>query len=133
MVTNVALQKYASTLGEIRKPAGATPVPATTAAADAAGGTAGAGATQTERVEAAARIPAVDSHAFESAVKDITEKAQNLQRSLQFHVDEDSGRTIITVIDKQTEEVIRQIPPEEVLSLAEQFGRGGGLFVETEA
>ncbi len=131
MVTNVALSTYTSTSGELRKPR--TPDPAnagTTAAAVVAspGAPAGAGAG-----ENAARIPALDAQAFESAVKDISEKVQNYQRSLQFHVDEDSGRTIITVIDKETEEIIRQIPPEEVLTLAEQFRRGGGLFVETEA
>ncbi|MEQ8231003.1 MAG: flagellar protein FlaG [Gammaproteobacteria bacterium] len=131
MLTNLALQKYTGMLGDVRKvggnetrPAIAEAVPAADQAQETAPG---------QQAEPVTRIPSLDSQAFESAVKDITEEAQNLQRSLQFHVDEESGRTIITVIDKQTEEIIRQIPPEEVLSLAEQFRRGGGLFVETEA
>jgi flagellar protein FlaG len=128
MLTNVALQKYIGLIDDTRKAGGAaTPPVASSVTAPLAE------AAQEAPVETIAPIPPLDAQAFESAVKDITEEARNLQRSLQFHVDEDSGRTIITVIDKQTEEVIRQIPPEEVLSLAEQFRRGGGLFVETEA
>lgn len=131
MVTNVALSHYTSASSELRKPRAlepANPEPS------AAGTVAGSGTLPTATTsDGTSRIPALDAQAFESAVKDISEKVQNFQRSLQFHVDEDSGRTIITVIDKETEEVIRQIPPEEVLTLAEQFRRGGGLFVETEA
>ena len=40
------------------------------------------------------------------------------QRSIQFSRDSSSGRTIITVINSETQEVIRQIPPEQLLSLS---------------
>ena len=131
MVTNVALSTYPSASGELRKPRAPEPANSETSATATVASAGTLSATPTS--ENASRIPALDAQAFESAVKDISEKVQNFQRSLQFHVDEDSGRTIITVIDKETEEVIRQIPPEEVITLAEQFRRGGGLFVETEA
>jgi flagellar protein FlaG len=39
------------------------------------------------------------------------------QRSLRFQVDEGSGRTIITVINENTNEIVRQIPPEELLAV----------------
>jgi flagellar protein FlaG len=78
-------------------------------------------------------IPPIDAETLESAVKDIVADAQNRQRSLQFSVDKSSGRTIITVIDRETAEVIRQIPSEEVLTLAAQMRRGGGSLVAVEA
>jgi flagellar protein FlaG len=55
---------------------------------------------------------------LEGAVRDLNDYVQNLQRSLQFNIDEDSGHTIIRVVDANTDEVIRQIPSEEVLALA---------------
>lgn len=41
-----------------------------------------------------------------------------VRRNLQFNIDEDTGITVITVRDSQSDEVIRQIPSEELLSLA---------------
>lgn len=54
----------------------------------------------------------------EQAVSQVNEFVQSLSRDLQFMVDEDSGRTVIKVLDTQTKEVIRQIPPEEMLRIA---------------
>lgn len=48
---------------------------------------------------------------------------QQSSRSLQFTVDESSGRVVITVQDAATRETIRQIPSEEVLRLARSLER----------
>jgi len=42
-------------------------------------------------------------------------------RTLQFSKDEETGKTIIRVIDTKTEEVIRQIPPEEFLKMVKRL------------
>ncbi|NOQ76680.1 MAG: hypothetical protein GQ475_02585 [Methylococcaceae bacterium] len=55
------------------------------------------------------------------AVSQINDYVQNLQRNLQFTVDEESGKDVVTVIDSQSEEVIRQIPSEEALELARRL------------
>ena len=55
------------------------------------------------------------------AVEKLADRAQSLQRELQFSVDEDSERTIITVINKETGDIVRQIPPEELLNLADHL------------
>lgn len=78
-------------------------------------------------------IPAIDAESLESAVQDMAASVQHRQRALQFSVDESSGRTVITVLDKITAEVIRQIPSEEVLSLAARMRDGEGLLVEAKA
>lgn len=68
----------------------------------------------------------------DQAVSQINDYVQNVQRSLQFSIDEASGGNVIKVIDKTTEEVIRQIPIEEVLviarTIAEQLDEGLSLF-----
>ena len=48
------------------------------------------------------------------------------QRSLQFSVDDASGRMVIKVTDTETNEVIRQIPPEQVLAIMHSFAEGSG-------
>ena len=57
---------------------------------------------------------------------DIAKVAQQLEsflkrvsRSLEFRVDDASGRMVCSVRDAQTGDLIRQIPNEEVLRLAE--------------
>ena len=52
------------------------------------------------------------------AVNQLNEFLQSLRRDLQFSVDEGSGSTIVKVIDSNTGELIRQIPPEEILAVS---------------
>lgn len=52
------------------------------------------------------------------AISELTDFVQNIRRDLEFSVDRDSGRIIVKVIDAQSKEVIRQIPPEEVVRMA---------------
>ena len=47
---------------------------------------------------------------------------QSMDRYLEFRIDQDSGRTVVTVKDTTTGESIRQIPAEEVLRLAQNLG-----------
>jgi len=58
---------------------------------------------------------------LQSAVAQINQHMQNVERSLQFTIDEDSGKDVVTVLDKKTEEIIRQFPSEEVLIIARQI------------
>lgn len=60
-------------------------------------------------------------------IEHLNEFLRNSQRSLSFRVDEGSGRTVITVLNEATGEIVRQIPGEEVLSLA-RAARPGLLF-----
>lgn len=54
-------------------------------------------------------------------VESINSYLQSTKRALEFSVDDTSGRTVITVMDGDREQVIRQIPPEAVLALVERF------------
>ncbi len=64
-------------------------------------------------------------------VETMNSHLQNLQRDLHFSVDEDSGRTIIRVIDSQTRETIRTIPPEDISILAQSLERHSGVLFST--
>ena len=64
-------------------------------------------------------------------------KVQN--RDLAFTIDEKTNRSVVTVKDSQSGDVIRQIPSEEVLKLAERIqelqqdvGNSVGVFINNQ-
>jgi flagellar protein FlaG len=63
----------------------------------------------------------VTNKALEQTVSQMNTYAQNLQRALQFRVDKDSGETVVRIVDSKTDEVIRQIPNEEALLIANRM------------
>ena len=71
----------------------------------------------------AAQTEASSEAAFENAVENISNYVQNITRDLEFSVDEDLGKTVVTVLNTETQEVIRQIPSEEMVELAKRLDR----------
>lgn len=55
------------------------------------------------------------------AVAQMNEYIQSTQRDLHFSYDATSGETVVKVLDRSTQEVIRQIPDEIFLRLAQQL------------
>jgi flagellar protein FlaG len=74
-----------------------------------------------------------DEKLVESVVSRISDFVQSFQRDLHFTVDKDSGRTVIKVIDSQTEELIRQIPAEETLRIARNLDTLESLILREQA
>jgi flagellar protein FlaG len=58
---------------------------------------------------------------IEQVVTEINEYVQSIQRDLHFSVDEESGTTIIRVRDMESGELIRQIPEDIFLNLAQNL------------
>jgi flagellar protein FlaG len=100
--------------------------------------------------QSAQPVSSVSTDDVKAAVEQMKDFAQVMSRQLQFDVDDDSGRTVVRVLDKDSGDVIRQIPSEEVLALARHMkelmdaesakvaGRGMrdqpvGLLVKTQA
>ena len=65
---------------------------------------------------------------LEQTMRKLNETMAASQRNLSFRVDKGSGRTIITVVDALTKEVIRQIPSEEVLVVSRALEVAGALL-----
>ena len=61
-------------------------------------------------------------------VVELNDLAQNSQRDLLFSVDKKSGDTIIKVLDKQTEEVVREIPSAEIRAVKERLLEAAGII-----
>lgn len=62
-----------------------------------------------------------ESAETERAISDVGEFLQTLNRHLSFSVDDKSERTIVSVVDQSSGDVIRQIPSEEILRIAEKI------------
>lgn len=55
---------------------------------------------------------------IEKAASKVNNFVSQIDRNLEFSVDESSGRVIITVREPETGKIVRQIPPEELLVIA---------------
>jgi len=78
-------------------------------------------------------------------VTDLNSSIQNVQRNLAFSVDDNSGQIVINVTDKESGDILRQIPSEDVLKMAGKLqeminsrrenisASAEGLFVKTSA
>jgi len=64
---------------------------------------------------------------FAEIARRLNELMAERQRSLSFHVDEVSGKTVITVRQAGTNQIVRQIPSEEALAVARLFEETGVL------
>ena len=68
-----------------------------------------------------AKVTELSKDQVREAVSRINEYVQQTERKLEFQMDEDSGETIIRVYDKSSSELIRQIPSELALELAQKL------------
>jgi len=74
----------------------------------------------------------ISNQELESVVTEMNAVAQNLQRDLLFSVDDKNGGTFVKVIDKETDEVVREIPSKEVREIKARLEEVAGLiFRET--
>jgi flagellar protein FlaG len=71
--------------------------------------------------------------ASESSLKSIREAIQAAEKrstTVKFSVDEDNGELIVKVVNKETGDVVREVPPEEVRELRKALAEMKGLLVK---
>jgi len=66
----------------------------------------------------------------EAAAKQIESYLKSVGRSLEFRVDAETRRTVVTIRDTTSGEVIRQIPGDEMLSLARHLQQNAGNVLD---
>ncbi|MCX2898476.1 flagellar protein FlaG [Pseudomonas mandelii] len=71
--------------------------------------------------------------ALEKAVTDIREFVQSTQRNLDFSIDDTTGAVVVKVVATESGEVIRQIPSETALKLAQNLSDASSLLFDTKA
>lgn len=74
-----------------------------------------------------------DPGRLKTAVQEIEKFVQSVKRNLEFSIDETSGKVIVKVIASDSGEIVRQIPSEEVLKLANSLNDASSLLFRAEA
>ena len=59
----------------------------------------------------------------------------SLSNTLEFQIDNSTGKTLVKILDSETQKVVRQVPSEEMLIIARALDRmqGRGGLVKQEA
>jgi flagellar protein FlaG len=81
---------------------------------------------------AAAAMPAagIDEAQLKALVRDVNRTLAPLASSIEFTVDQKSGKTVVKVVDKETQQLIRQIPSLEMLEIAHAVDRMQSLLLK---
>jgi flagellar protein FlaG len=74
---------------------------------------------------------ALSPEQLEKVAQQLQDFVGEMNRGLEFTVDKDSGRDVIKVIDKNSGELVKQYPSEEVLTLVAKLSEMVGSFVDT--
>lgn len=86
-----------------------------------------------QAVKQAVKQPPVDKAALQDAVKKLNETVAPALQTVEFEIDEDTDKTVVKVIDKESKEVIRQMPNEEALAFSKTLDKLQGLVIRQTA
>jgi flagellar protein FlaG len=75
----------------------------------------------------------VDRDQVEKAVQDIQAFVDSNQRNLNFSIDETTGDVVVKIVATQSGEVIRQLPSEEALKMAQRLKDPHSLLFDEQA
>ena len=68
-------------------------------------------------------VPEIDEPNMEVLARKLNLATRSIGRDLRFQVDMETGRSVIQVLDRETGEIIRQIPPENAKTYISEQGR----------
>jgi len=89
---------------------------------------------QSESTQTANKNESASPKQLEEAVQSMNDfAAGTLNSSLNFSVDNETGKTIVKVMDSETKEVLKQIPSEEMVAIAKAVDKLKGLLVHQKA
>ncbi|MGI2853469.1 flagellar protein FlaG [Shewanella algae] len=74
-----------------------------------------------------------DPEQLNQVAEELSNTMSMMRKGLAFKVDETSGTHVVSVMDVDSGDVIRQIPSEEALELAAKLSEVAGLLMKTEA
>lgn len=69
---------------------------------------------------------------LEKVAQQLQDFVGDLNRNLEFSVDKDSGRDVIKVFDRDSGDLLKQFPSEEVLTLVSKLSEMVGGFVDAK-
>lgn len=76
---------------------------------------------------------AIDQSQIKKALEQVNRMMNALGGSLEFSIDQQTRKTVVRIIDTSTNQLIRQIPSEEMLTIAKSLDRLQGLLIKQRA
>lgn len=70
---------------------------------------------------------------IKDAADRIAEFVNSFNDRIEFSLDNETGQSILKVIDSQTKEVLRQIPSEEALAISKALDKLQGILIQNKA
>ena len=64
------------------------------------------------------------------SVKDVNEIVDKVKEGLSFQIHEDTEKMMVKVVDLNTDEVIKELPPEEMLDLQARIHEMVGILID---
>lgn len=74
-----------------------------------------------------------DAGTIKKAAAEINKVLERFDNNLQFSVDEATKTNVVKVVNTATQEVIRQMPSEEMLAIAQALDKLQGLLISEKA
>lgn len=81
----------------------------------------------------AEKLQATTREQLETATESVRSFVQPINNNIEFSVNEDTGQLVVKIIDRNTKEVIRQMPSDEMIAIARTLDSIKGLFVKQSA
>ena len=66
-------------------------------------------------------------------VEDLDSVLSSINKDIQLHVDDSTGQIVTRIVDRRSQEVLKQIPPAELLKIASRLRAFVGLLFDAEA
>ena len=71
--------------------------------------------------------------AVEKAASAANRQMENLSSQIRFNVTNESGKTVVKMVDMQTRQVLLQIPNEQMIQIAQNLDKTQGLALQKRA
>jgi flagellar protein FlaG len=107
--------------------------PAQPAQSAQAGGANGIAAQQPASAAPPKAASSSEPQELKGSVDAINSFIKTFSNNLEFSIDEESGRTVVKLVDTETDTVLRQYPTKEALALARDIENFQGHLLKTEA
>lgn len=78
-------------------------------------------------------VRSITQDELKEAVSNVEAFTQSIRRDLKFSLDDESGKVVVKVTDSKTGEIIRQMPSEEALKLAQRLEEARSLLFAAKA
>lgn len=85
------------------------------------------------KVVEAAQVPLLPAQNLDEAVRELSDYVAQSGAELNFRIDEDSGRVVVSIVDARDGTVLRQMPSEEALRIARALSKYEPCLIEAQA